>query len=95
MFDWNEVKAWEEKVEEKVRRRMYKHEKRYVDPRKEALLDFRRQRRGGGIWHFNETPTARRLVQRRFRAYCRQLMHKEQYHNPVPHEYKTYGWETW
>lgn len=76
----------------KVEKTYGKGEKDYFDPRRDALIRHRNRSK----WRrFTETPYARKMVQERFKMRMKTLMNQEDYHNPVPHEYKTYGWETW
>lgn len=76
----------------KVEKVYGKGEKDYFDPRKDALI---RHRHRTPWKRFRECTYARKKVQRCFKMRMKQLMIREDYHAPIPHEYKTYGWETW
>jgi hypothetical protein len=42
-----------------------------------------------------ECKVARKQVQDQFRMQMKTKLIHGDYHTPTPHEYKTYGWETW
>lgn len=92
MFNINEIKEWEEQIDNNKIMKHHGHEKEYFDPRKDALI---RHRHRFPWRRFKESTYARKKVQRSFKAKMNTLMHHQKYHNPTPHEYKTYGWETW
>ena len=66
------------------------------DPRKESLKNWRNRTRSCRTVRVgNENKVAKKETQKRFRARMRNKMAHQDYHLPTPHEYKTYGWETW
>jgi hypothetical protein len=92
MFNLGEIEEWEQKVDVARIDKFWRQDKHYFDPRREALIRHRRRSK----WRrFTESPYARKVVQKRFKMRMKGLLHNENYHNPVPHEYRTYGWETW
>jgi hypothetical protein len=54
-----------------------------------------KRRKWYGVHNGNEEAGRRRAVQVRFRMRAKQLLIKCDELSIVPHDYKTYGWETW
>lgn len=71
---------------EKTRRPFDPHKDRLFKARKRASLKW------GG---YGETKYARNKIQSKFQMKMKQNLYAEEYYSPVPHDYKTYGWETW
>lgn len=93
MFNQKEIELWEQEQAEKMQEVGKK--RRPYDPKKERLFKARKNH----YWRYpangRESTVARKLWQESFRARMKNELRQGRYHNPVPHEYKTYGWETW
>ncbi|WP_226582139.1 hypothetical protein [Halobacillus litoralis] len=91
MFDEEEIRRWEEGIDQR-RFNHWKTEKHYKDPERERLFKWRK------VYYLrlgNEEKSERRFKQKSFRMKLRSQVIRGDDHLPVPHEYKTYGWETW
>jgi len=88
------IDAWEQAQYTHNMKRMFKTEKNYRCPRREALMDFRHHR-GSKWWHSKELKWIRIYTIRRFRRLLKKHIENEAYYNAHPHDYKTYGWLTW
>ena len=89
-----EVQEWEESYYIRNLKRMYKTEKKYKDPRKEDLEDFRHHRLTK--WYYNhECKFIKKNSNRLLRRKLKRELYNEAYYRSVPHDYKTYGWITW
>lgn len=88
-----ELVLWEEEQLEKIHERWEPSKKRRdFDPYFERL---KKRRRHHWRCACTEAPYNRKKWQRKFKMKMRQGIEKEEYYNPVPHDYKTYGWLTW
>lgn len=63
------------------------------DPRKEKTKQWRK--RGGRNFWKKELPHVSKKLNRSFRRKMKQDVMNEIYYNPIPHDYHTYGWESW
>ena len=93
-FNQKDIMEWEEAVDEK-RFNRYKREKVYKDPKRERLYKARKNHKWRYPANGRESTIARKLWQRSFRARMKDELKHHRYHKPVPHEYKSYGYETW
>jgi len=89
-----DIANWEQTHHERNMKRMFKTEKNYRCPRREALMDYRHHR-GSKWWHSKERKWIRTYTVRRIRRKLKQHIDNEIYYNAHPHDYKTYGWLTW
>jgi hypothetical protein len=87
MFTQEEIRSWENEQSYNL-----KNNKKFIDPRKEKLKDFRK---GIKSIHFNkERKMDRKHDYRLYRTKMKRLMHSEQY--DLLHNYiRTSGWLTW
>lgn len=88
------VSEWEEKLYKRNIERMYKTSKRYRDPRKKVLEDYRHHRSTKWIYS-HECQFVRRQTKRKLRRLLKKEIYNEAYYKVIPHDYKTYGWITW
>jgi hypothetical protein len=92
MFDIKEIQKWEKVIDDAQLKRHCMYQKSLFDPRKDALI----RHRNRSPWkRFVESPSARKKVQRKFKMRMKQSLIRNDECNPVPHDYRTYGWETW
>ena len=89
-----ELQAWEEALNARNMKRMFKTEKNYRCPRTEALRDFRnpsktRYDRSG------EEKVYVEITKRAFRHRMKVDISNEAYYRLTPHDYRTYGWLSW
>lgn len=89
-----ELEKWEESLFERNMRRMYKTTKNYSDPRKKAYEDYRHHRNTKWIYK-HECKYVRKQTSRKLRKMLRREIYNEAYYRITPHDYKTYGWNTW
>mgnify|MGYP001068396240 CR=1 FL=1 len=95
MFNQKEIELWEQEQAEKENSRYCTAKNtRLFDPKKERLFKARKYCTLKWFWG-KEHKYARKKIQDRFRMQMKTKLIRGDYHNPVPHEYKTYGWETW
>ncbi|WP_440113968.1 hypothetical protein [Paenibacillus sp. QZ-Y1] len=87
MLTHDEIRSWEEEQSLNL-----KNSKKFIDPRKEKIKDFRK---GIKSTHFNkESKMDRKHDYRQYRTTMKRLMYREQY--DLLHNYKrTSGWLTW
>lgn len=87
MFTQEEIRSWENEQLLSL-----KNSKKFIDPRKDKLKDFRK---GIQSVHFNkESKVDRKHDYRLYRTRMKRLMYSEQY--DLLHNYKrTSGWLTW
>lgn len=95
MFNEEEMKAWEQAQLTKVYTRYCPSKnERMFDPSEERL--FKARKRMSLKWFCGtECKVARKHVQDEFRMKMKTKLIHGDYHTPTPHEYKTYGWNTW
>ena len=94
MFNQEEIKAWEEEQLDGIHGRYCpKKTDRLFDPKEERL--FKARNRMQKWFRGTECKVARKKIQDRFRMQTKTKLIHGDYHNPTPHEYKTYGWMTW
>lgn len=65
---------------------IHKMKKKHRNPRKKVMEDYRHHR-GTAHWYCHEKKRARKKMKRK--------LYDEAYYHPIPHDYKTYGWESW
>jgi len=94
LFNELEVIEWEEELLQKKVNRIFATSKDCFDPRTRKLNDYRHHRRTK-YWYSHENKYIRNLTQRKFRRKMRTKLLNEEFFQPVPHDYKTYGWITW
>lgn len=70
------------------------NERLVYDPDKERTLKWRKGK-GSGNFHKRDHKKDRQKIQRKFKTKMRKNIEKEEYYRPVPHDYRSYGWETW
>ena len=87
MFTQEEIQSWENETAFAQR-----HNKKFIDPRKEKLKDHRKEIKST---HYNkESKPDRKHDYRLYRTKMKRLMHHEQY--DLLYNYKrTSGWLTW
>lgn len=90
-----EMQVWEQEQLQKVHLAFCpKKTSRLFDPKQERLFKARKRLTLKWFWG-TECKTARKHVQDEFRMQMKTKLIHGDYHTPSPHEYKTYGWETY
>lgn len=64
------------------------------DPEKERILKWRKGK-GSGHCYKRDHKNDRKKIQRKFKTKMKANIEREEYYKPTPHDYRTYGWETW
>ena len=78
-----ELEEWEMELYCRNRKRMYKTEKNYRDPRKAK-------------WFYDhECRYVKKQTSKKLRRKLKREIFNEAYDHVIPHDYKTYGWITW
>ena len=89
-----ELEEWEMELYCRNRKRMYKTEKNYRDPRKEVMKDYRHHRKTK--WFYDhECRYVKKQTSKKLRRKLKREIFNEAYDHVIPHDYKTYGWITW
>jgi hypothetical protein len=94
LFDPKEIDNWEHALKETIEKRIFKTSKEFKCPRTENLKDYRNHR-SSSYWFRHESKLARKKVQRKFRRRSKINVYKEEFFKVIPHDYRTYGRETW
>lgn len=92
MFNQVDIQEWE--AEQQLQLIPDIHRKPF-DPKKDRLFKARKNHKWRYPANGNESTISRKISQASFRAKMKNELRQGRYHKPVPHEYKTYGWETW
>lgn len=94
MFELDDIVEWEGQLTKRNEKRLFKTTKNYFCPRIKKMNDYSHHRLTKH-WYKHEAKIMRKMKQRKFRRNFKNNINQEEYFKVVPHDYRTYGWETW